>query len=270
MKPAHERAVRHPFAGPRAASLIAGLCMFAPGGGVAQKPAPNASVDPFVAAIEIVKRSVVSLDCLEDSGSEAKILERVGTAFLVGDRFLTAAHVVADLQTRELLCPVSAITFPVGDWRPESRKEPMVWFPFRPQGCRVDTALDIAVCTPGVDLPGRIRNLNLKAASVQFEWNTPLDGTQVAFTGFPLRARDLMTFRAHVAAFRTPWPDEPIPELVLDRPTLAGFSGSPVYLANGKVVAIILKDGKDDATGVTIVRPVSVLREMLRERLERK
>ena len=74
-----------------------------------------------------------------------------------------------------------------------------------------------------------------------------------------------MTFRAHVAAFRTPWPDEPIPELVLDRPSLSGFSGSPVYLANGKVVAIILKDGKDEAAGVTIVRQVSVFREMLRE-----
>jgi hypothetical protein len=79
-----------------------------------------------------------------------------------------------------------------------------------------------------------------------------------------------MTFRAHVAAFRTPWPDEAIPELVLDRPTLSGFSGSPVYLANGKVVAIILKDGKDEAAGVTIVRPVSVFREMLREKLQKE
>src|SRR5215469_16010969 len=201
MHAAHERTDQHIFGGSRAAALVAGLCMFASGRGDAQKPGPTAMVDPFVAAIETVKRSVVSLDCLEDSGSEARILERVGTAFLVGDRFLTAAHVVADLQTRELLCPVSASTFPVGDWRPEARKEPMVWFPFRTQGCRVDSALDIAVCTPAGDLPGRIRDLNLKAESVQFEWNTPLDGTQVAFTGFPLRARDPMTFRAGVAAY---------------------------------------------------------------------
>ena len=125
-----------------------------------------------------------------------------------------------------------------------------------------------AICALGEDFSARKHELHLKAAPVQFEWNIPPDGTQVAFTGFPVRTRDPLTFRAHVAGFRMPWPDEPIPELVLDRPTLPGFSGSPVYLANGKVVGIVLKDGKDDAAGVTIVRPVSVFREILREKLQ--
>src|SRR5215469_14374681 len=109
---------------------------------------------------------------------------------------------------------------------------------------------------PSGDLLARIRKLHLKA--VQFEWNIPPDGTQVAFTGFPLEARDPMTFRAHVAAYRTPWPNEPTPELILDHGSLPGFSGSPVVLADGKVVAILVRDGKPEATGTAIARPVEV------------
>ena len=247
--------------------ILALLWILAPAGARPKGNLP-AGGDPFLAAIETAKRSVASLDCLSVSGSESKILERVGSAFLLsgsGD-FLTAAHVIARMQNPEGSCPTPALTLPAGDWHPEARTEDMRWFPFQASRCRMEPSLDIAVCTLSEDLSARKRDLHLKAAPVVFEWDIPADGTEVAFTGFPLRARDPMTFRAHVAAFRTPWPDEPIPELVLDRPTLAGFSGSPVYLANGKVVAIILKEGKDEAAGVTIVRPVAVLREMLGER----
>lgn len=226
--------------------------------GVAQR-----SRDPFVATIDAARRSVASLDCL--ASAESRILERVGSAFLVsgGGDFMTAAHVITDMQSAERSCPTPAIILPTGDWRPEALTEPVRWFPFKISDCRMDSSLDIAICAVGGDFSARKRELHLKAAPVQFEWNIPPDGTQVAFTGFPLRARDPMTFRADVAAFRMPWPDESMPELVLDRATLPGFSGAPVYLANGKVVAILVKDGKDEAMGVTIARPASALREML-------
>jgi hypothetical protein len=251
--------------------LVGLLWIFSPAD-AGPKPNSAAGGDPFIGAIETAKRSVASLDCLSVSGSESRIVERVGSAFLItgtGD-FLTAAHVIAGMQTPDGSCPTTALTLPAGDWHPEARTEDMRWFPFQASRCRMDPSIDIALCTLSEDLSARKRDLHLKAAPVLFELDIPPDGTQVAFTGFPLRARDPMTFRAHVAAFRTPWPDEPIPELVLDRPTLSGFSGSPVYLANGKVVAIILKDGKDEAAGVTIVRPVSVFREMLREKLQKE
>jgi len=232
---------------------------------VAQKVPPTAGVDPFITAIETARRSVGSLDCMAVDGAEAKILERIGSAFLIsatGD-FLTAAHVVKDMQKGDRHCPTPAITLPAGDWRPEARTEAMLWFPFKILACKMDSTLDIAICPLSGDLAARRSELRLKAAPVQFEWSIPPDGTQVAFTGFPLRARDPMTFRANVAAYRIPWPDEPTPELILDHAALPGFSGSPVYLANGKIAAILVKDGKDETTGITIARPASAFREML-------
>lgn len=231
--------------------------------GFGQQASSPAVVDPFIAAIETMRHSVASLDCLAVSGAETKILERVGSAFLVSAAggFMTAAHVITDMKKRGRLCPTPAIIVPGTDWHPAARTEDLRWFPFQTADCRADRGLDIAVCSMTDDLSDRKRELHLKVAPVQFEWNIPPDGTQVAFTGFPLRARDPMTFRGGVAAFRTPWPDQP--ELVLDRPTLPGFSGSPIYVADGSVVAILVKDGKEEASGITIARPASLFREML-------
>ena len=114
---------------------------------------------------------------------------------------------------------------------------------------------------PSGDLLARIRKLHLKA--VKFEWNIPPDGTQVAFAGFPLEARDPMTFRAHLAAYRAPLPNLLTPGLIIDHPSLPGYSGSPVYMADGKVVGILVADGGPDAPGTAIARPVSALREKL-------
>jgi hypothetical protein len=81
-----------------------------------------------------------------------------------------------------------------------------------------------------------------------------------------MKARDPMTFRAHVAAYQTPWPDNSTPQMVLDHGGLPGFSGSPAFLANGKVVAIMIRDGQPDSPGVSVAGPVSAFREMLTQR----
>lgn len=122
---------------------------------------------------------------------------------------------------------------------------------------------------PEWDLPARIRNLH-KAVPVHLDWNIQPDGAQLAFTGFPLEARDPMTFRAHVAAYQTPWLDQATPQLVLHHASLSGFSGSPVFLADGKVTAILLRGGNTDAPGTSVARPVSVFREMLGGRAKKK
>jgi hypothetical protein len=235
--------------------------------GIAQNSPPALIADPFIPAIEKMKLAVAPLDCLALNGAESKILERMGTAFLVSEAgdFLTAAHVIREMQKREGACPTTATTLPSPEWRPEARTEQMRWFPFKISDCKIDDILDLAKCKLSEDLSVRIREFHLKVASVQFEWNLPRDGTQVAFTGFPLEARDPMTFRAGVAAYRMPWRDQPIPELVLDHTALPGFSGSPVYLADGRVVAILVGNGTAEATGITVARPASICREMLAE-----
>jgi len=157
------------------------------------------------------------------------------------------------MQKSDDSCPTPAITLAAGDWRPEVRTEQMFWFPFRTEECQIDSAVDVALCRPSGDLPARIRRLH-KAVPVRFEWNVQPDGAQLAFTGFPLEARDPMTFRAHIAAYRTMQRDLPTHELLLDHASLPGFSGAPVYLADGRVVAILLKDGQPEAPGIAIAR----------------
>ena len=235
--------------------------------GIAQNSPPALLADPFIPAIEKMKDAVAPLDCLAVNGAESKVLERMGTAFLVSEAgdFLTAAHVIREMQKREGACPTTAITLPAQEWHPEARTEQMRWFPFKISDCRIDDILDVAKCRLSEDLSVGIREFHLKVFPVQFEWNLPRDGTQVAFTGFPLQARDPMTFRAGVAAYRIPGRDEPIPELVLDHTALPGFSGSPVYLADGRVVAILVGNGTGEATGITVARPASICREMLAE-----
>jgi hypothetical protein len=44
-------------------------------------------------------------------------------------------------------------------------------------------------------------------------------------------------------AIRTEFPNA---RLILDQASLPGFSGSPVFLADGKVVAILMRDGKPE------------------------
>jgi hypothetical protein len=201
------------------------------------------------------------MDCLAVSGKKAKMLKRMGSAFFISKDadFLTAAHVVIAMQKSDDPCPTPAITLAVSEWRPDAPTEEMLWFPFNTADCWLDSTADIAKCRPSGDLPARIHTLH-KAVPVQLDWTIQPDGAQLAFTGFPLEARDPMTFQAHVAAYQTPWPDQTTPQLVLDHASLPGFSGSPVFLADGKVIAILLRDGNPDAPGTSVARPVSVLR----------
>ena len=78
-------------------------------GGAAQK-APPAAADPFIAAIDTIRRSSGAMDCLSVSGEEAKMLKRIGSAFLISESgdFLTAAHVVAEMQKSDSSCPRAA------------------------------------------------------------------------------------------------------------------------------------------------------------------
>jgi hypothetical protein len=231
--------------------------------GAAQKTQPGAGIESLISAIETIKQSVVAMDCLAVSATQTKVVKRIGSAFLISESgdFVTAAHVLADIKKEDDPCPTSAITLAASGWRPETPTEKMVWFPFKNSDCDVDISNDVAECRLSRDLQARIRKLHLKA--VRFEWVIPPDGTQIAFTGFPLEARDPMTFRAHVAAYRGTWPNQLTPELVIDHASLPGFSGSPVFLPDGNVVAILVRDGKPEASGTAIARPLSALREML-------
>jgi S1-C subfamily serine protease len=229
----------------------------------------RAAGDPFIETIANVKRSVSPLVCLNGNGSEARIVDRLGSAFFIteaGD-FLTAAHVVLDMQKAELPCPISAIFVPRETWRNEARAEEAAWFAFKIPDCLIDEDLDVAKCRLIDDHSVLKRRLGFKITPVKLDTSIPPDGTQVAFTGFPLGVRDPMTSRAEVATFRNLWQDEkPVGTLVLDRPAWPGSSGSPVYLSDGRVIGVLIKGGTGPSTGLTTLRPVRLMPKILAER----
>jgi len=174
---------------------------------------------------------------------------------------MTAAHVLPEMQRSDRPCPVARSPCPWGPIGPAHLTSPQLGFPFRIPECSIDEVLDVAVFHPTTDLR---RKPGVHIVPVQFEWNIPPDGTQVAFTGFPFAARDPMTFRAGVAAYRPVWRDgKAMDEVVLDRSAWPGFSGSPVFLSDGRVIGMVIAGMLDEGTALTFFRPSPAWRAML-------
>jgi hypothetical protein len=219
-----------------------------------------------------MKRSIAPLVCLSVKGEEATVRVRVGSAFFVSTEgeFLTAAHTIAEMHKSDRPCPITALTLPLEGWQPRASEEPTAWLPFKIADCVIDTLLDVARCRAKIDRSGPLPD-RIRIVPVKFEWEIPPDGTQVAFTGFPFGARDPMTFRAGVAANRAVWRDgKMIAELVLDRSAWPGFSGSPVFLSDGRVIGILFAGVIEEGIAMTFLRPVSALRGMIAEHTKRK
>jgi hypothetical protein len=228
-----------------------------------------ALVDPFVPTIEAMKSSVARLVCLGPGADP--VPDPRGSAFFVSSagEFVTAAHVIQDMMEGPRACVLAAIVIPLERWQPEAPLERQAWFPFTWSDCTLEPTLDIARCNLQEDLSVRKSETGFKVEPVKFAWETPRDGTYVAFTGFPLGNRDPITARGTVATYRgTLREGKPAPEIVLDRSAWHFSSGSPVYTVDGRVVGIVIQGGTEDAGGMTIVRPAASIRALLAE--ERK
>ncbi|MEO8097610.1 MAG: serine protease [Acidobacteriota bacterium] len=214
-----------------------------------------------------MKRSVTTLVCLTDTGLDAKASKHLGTGFFVsvkGD-FITAAHVIfADVDHGESRCKYSAALLPLGRWRPEAPDEELAWFEFKPSECETMAAIDLVRCSLSDE--GLLKQHAVRIEPAAFDENVPPDGSEVAFTGFPLGLRDPVTSRAIVATYRVERSGTTlISRIVLDRSTWTGTSGSPVYLSNGRVIGVVVEKGTGEAEGITLVRPTHAFHEILEE-----
>jgi len=223
---------------------------------------PLRMADAFIPTIEGMKHSVAPVICMSGDGPEAAVEHVEGTAFFVSRRgdFLTAGHVINGIETHKHPCPVTAIYLPSARWRADAPEETLRWFPFHTSDCVIQSAQDLAKCSPVADLSVRRPGFSFELQPVQLEFSDQADGTQVAFTGFPLGVRDPFTSRGGIATHRS---SKDSAQLVLDQTAWPGASGSPVYVSDGRVIGIMLARGIDEGAGIAVVRPARLIRPIL-------
>ncbi len=238
--------------------LMAGVCAVVRALALAQTP----DADPFLKTIASMKRAVAPIACVETVEGGARRPGRIaGTAFFLtpDGEFLTAAHVVSDVIRESLTagplgCASPVVYLPATEWPMGSGDFTARWYGFDGNKCFLDTTLDLALCatrsSPSADL-GRTID------TVTFDATVYPDGTAVAFTGFPLNAIQPMTARGHVAMYAAR------DELIVDQSAWPGVSGCPVYVADGRVIGMLIQRGIGEGTGRAIVRTAMAIQDFL-------
>lgn len=214
-----------------------------------------------VETIERARYAAIPIICLV-AGSDGvpQLSGTMGSAFFINDDgyFLTAAHVldgIDDRVKRGAAC-ATAIYLPVGKWRAEQPNQALQWFVF--DACIKNDRNDVAVCKPRENpfahpiVRKEIRFMTFSALSAH------ADGTPVAFTGFPLNLVRPVTSKGHIASYL---PSEQF--VMVDKTAWPGASGSPLYLADGTVIGIVLRIGKDEGSGLTYARSVELIADFL-------
>jgi trypsin-like peptidase len=235
-------------------ALAASVAVAFPKPASAQEPTPAAAAaDPFLATIATMKRAVTPIACMESGEGGVRRPSRIaGTAFFLtpDGEFMTAAHVIADVlrgsqKTGTEGCASPVVYLPLSEWPSGSNEFTARWYLFDAEKCVQDSGLDLAFCrtrqNPSEDLRRTI-------GTVAFERGLQVDGTAVAFTGFPLNVIQPMTARGHIAMYTSR------NELIVDQSAWPGVSGCPVYLVDGSVIGVLIQRGTGDGTGRSIVR----------------
>lgn len=207
----------------------------------------TASPDSFVGAIEKIKQSVIPIVCLSGTAANnAKLDWIAGSAFFVSDSgsFLTARHVIQNILEKAETCQIPAIYLPVDQWH-QGTSTPVRWFRFHPQACSVSNqSMDLAVCSAPGGLPkNRILPLRINGTLQP-------DGSEIAFTGFPLNIPIPMSARGAITGYRSN-DGVHVFNLLFDRSSWPGASGSPIFRDDGQVIGIVIGTGFGGADGLS-------------------
>jgi V8-like Glu-specific endopeptidase len=219
------------------------------------------TTDPFITVITRMRHAVAPTVCFKaqlSASRQAEFIGATGTAFFVSKEghFLTAAHVLDEMVPEK--CPAAALYVAVGEW-PDTQTIGIQWFSFPLQACVTDQTIDVALCRTSRDLS---QTPGARVTVVTLDGERKRDGTSVAFSGFPLDFITPLTSRGAIAGYRASAGTE-ADEVIIDKATWPGASGSPVYGADGRVVGMLLKAGIGLRSGLAYARAASVLQQFL-------
>lgn len=246
-------------------SLVA---FFACGCATRNSPTTKSPTPPFVGAIQAIKHSIIPIVCgqaVPDSETKELKMQVIfveGTGFFVATdgTFVTADHVIeATLdRTRQVPCPRVGFTLPEsGGWDtelpPTSQPD---FYEFDAGACKRDKPLDVARCRSK-----RVIDRTHNIAPVTFEDAIQPDGTPIAFTGF----QHQLPFSSigNISGYAT-LPNGP-QEIIMDKTGWPGASGSPFYLANGRVIGMLQLSGTGQGPGRAMGRPSRFIEDFLRD-----
>ncbi len=216
-----------------------------------------------IETIERIKKTTVPIVC----GAPAidgtfKVTKTIGSAFFINDEgyFLTAGHVLDDwdkIDKSKGDC-FPAVYIPKGGW--ESLTD-VQWFRF--SNCVRPSNADVAVCK-SIANPFTMEDVRRQIEFAIFgTYSTLVDGTPVAFTGFPLDSLRPITSTGNIASYIK------IDKLIIiDKNAWPGASGSPVFLLGGKVIGVLIKRGINEGSGLAYaVTAESVLEFLSKDRI---
>ena len=130
------------------------------------------------------------------------------------------------------------------------------FYEFDAGACKRDKLLDVAQCRSKRAID-RVHNI----APVTFEDAIQPDGTPVAFTAFQHQIP--FSSIGNVSGYATP---QNCPqEIIMDKPGWPGASGSPFYLANGRVIGMLQLSGTRQGSGQAMGRPSRFIKDFLRD-----
>jgi V8-like Glu-specific endopeptidase len=216
-----------------------------------------------VKTIDSAKRFVLPVVCgYEDENHKFQTVGIAGTGFLVeSGRFVTMGHVLDNWDTAFIKARhacVPAVYFPLGGWKTFNKRFDLEAITIG--RCQRDYDLDLAVCELTVN---PFTDKRISVSIVAFDTIDRPEGTEIAFTGFPNEYTVPITSIGHVAGLISIDHTENGYDYIMDKAAWPGASGSPVFLADGRVIGIIRQRGSGDLSGIAIARSAAVIVEFL-------
>src|SRR5579883_2423747 len=223
----------------------------------------------FVKAVDILKHSVAPVVCLTvgpDGNAKLDFIEGSGFFVASDGTFVTARHVITEMEPSPVRrpCNTPALYIPKGGkWSDDGRLTDIKWFAFHIDQCMMSSpVVDLARCKTQDDI-SKDKDILVPPAPVMIDAKLPPEGSDIAFSGFPLQISIPRASRATIAGYGSRDNVETT-EMVLDRNTWPGASGSPVYLANGHVIGVVLARGTNEASGLAFARTGNELDKFLK------